>query len=208
MPISPNASALNNIIASMESDLLPTGFIRRGRAFRRTTEPGYVQIFDFGMALSTSYLAGHFTVDLSIFVEEQFEAYWNTTRPKRLSTCHCELTRRLPMLAAPYLDKWWPVGDAPTAVISEVTDLLLSHGLPFMDRLRSRTELVDAWRSEGNDIGLPPRGGLSVAIILQHLGAADEATSLVNIELQDPNTAYREFVESIAARAGIHLPGV
>ncbi len=156
MPISAAIAALNHIVASMESDLLPTGFVRGGRAFRRTPEQGYVQIIDFGMALSTSHLAGHFTVDLSIFIEELFEVYRNTTVPKRITSYHSQLTKRLPILAPPHVDKWWPIDGEPTAVIREVTDLLQSKGIPFMDRLRSRAALVDAWRIEGNDLEFSP----------------------------------------------------
>src|SRR5262245_27049070 len=112
MPKTENAQRLENLVREIGSAVIePRGFRRAGSTFRRETEPGFVQIIDFGLGPSWSMYAGQFTVDIFVFVEEAFQLFFSKPSPRRPTGSHCELRMRLGMLRTTPADQWWHVSN-------------------------------------------------------------------------------------------------
>jgi hypothetical protein len=63
--------------------------------------------------------------------------------------------------------------------------LIESYFIPQLDNLTTRRKIIEHWSLKGNDIGLPPRGRLSIAILYWYLNKKDLANELIELELSD-----------------------
>lgn len=190
------------IAVAFEPIACPLGFRRKRGTFRRELESGLVQLIAIGVGNSWSLQRGKFTVDLGIYIDEVHALIGHGKPPASPSLAYCEIRMRLPMLAPPHEDKWWRVDETVTAV-PEACDLLEQFGLPFFAQLSSRNQIVETWRLKGSDaVGLPPRGRLSVCIMLAKMGMRAEADELLREELlaTNPEHPYRSFLENVQAR--------
>ena len=125
------------------------------------------------------------------------------TWPKQVTTFHRELYRRLPTLEEDGKDKWWSSHDIGNAA-DEISTLLLKYGFPYLEQLSSREAIYEAWRIHGNSIGLPPRGRLSMAIMMHFCGQINTAIQLINDEIEEHSKIpYMNFVKDVAKKCGI-----
>ncbi len=141
--------AMGEVIAPV---LAGMGFRRgRGRAFRRLAADGSAaQLVEF--QLGQRALAGRFTVNLGVFLAADapgvaaVDAREYHCAPHRRSRLGMLAAPRHPRLAAMPLvgavfgpkDRWWPVGGGPDRAarsLSAVRDLLVAHGLPWLQRM-------------------------------------------------------------------------
>ena len=177
-----NTERLDEITRQVgERSLVPGGFSLRGHTFRKTIEPGFVHIVDFGLGPAWSTRHGSFTVDACVFIGEVYSVLFDTHVPRLPTSMHCELRQRLSLLADPPSDRWWSLGEPIEPTVAEVRADIDKLGLPFLDLLSGRKALVAEWSNRGSDsLGLSPRGDLCVAIVLKEIGEESAARELLN----------------------------
>ena len=155
---SPNVQRLDEIQSRLATLLKPLGFARRARTFRRETEPGILQIialeagrFEIGPPLPEPVKHwrpndyGKFTVNLGVFVEEMYER----TNPPRgaeqvINDAHCCIRTRLSHITDND-DEWWSLTDHRDDLADDISALLLHVGIPFLQRFRTREQIVKDW---------------------------------------------------------------
>lgn len=183
--------ALNAFQADLNALLKPLGFLRKGRAFNRQTEPGLVQVitlqagpYELGPPLPPPVAAlrpdlyGKFTINLGVFVDEVF-ARTNPDHPPRgaISDAHCGIRTRLSHITSGE-DVWWPL---PTAaeLSGRLNEQILNVGLSFLDRFASRDQIVRDWISfNETELLLTRVARLDVAMILLTRGDREGARKL------------------------------
>jgi len=185
-----------------ERALAGTGFQPKGRAFHRETEPGFVQIIEFGLGPSWSIMRGQFTVDVCVFIEEVYVTLFDAKPPRRPTPSHCDLRMRLGMLDTPPADRWWLLSDPIYLNVADVAHRISSFGLPFLSRLPCRTAFVDEWRKGGSEpLGLSPRGDLVAAIVLKQIGRNKEVEEVLgSAVLRTAGHPSEQFYKKIARK--------
>ena len=76
-------------------------------------------------------------------------------RPKFVTNSHCEIRKGIGELTAEG-DVSWSLERDPEALAADVEPRLRDAGLPFLDGLSSRAEILQAWNREGESLGFPP----------------------------------------------------
>jgi hypothetical protein len=103
-------------------------------------------------------------------------------------------------------DVWWNLDHEPDALASGVAEALQREGLPFLDGFSSREAILQGWYRDGNAIGFPPRGQLSVALMHWHRGERDLAERLIGDYLDtDIPPGHADFVRAVARQLGLAL---
>jgi hypothetical protein len=200
---SKNANLMNEIQNIISPFLIRRDYQLRNRTFSKQLGNGLIHLIEFGLAGSTSSFYGKFTVDLGIFIPELYSIFEKKEIPKKITTQHCEFVRRLPSLEEGIEDKWWDVNEASSSS-NEIIKLLQKYGFSFLEELTTREKIYQAWQKNGNSIGLPPRGRLSIAIMLNESGDKKAATELFKEEIEDiENKQYLAFVKEITTQLGI-----
>jgi hypothetical protein len=80
------------------------------------------------------------------------------------------------------------------------------YGLPYLNQFNSHDDIIQEWNEHGEDIGLPPRAGLSIAILLLNNGKHEQAKNLLIQEYRrKPDHPYASFVADIAQKLGLSI---
>lgn len=209
------ATKLDRIQHEVHQHLKKNGYRKRRRTFNRNLDNGLVHVINFQMG---SYppanfveipnirpnLYGRFTVNLGVFVPEIHRIERSKEVPDFIHEYDCEIRARLGHLITPSVDIWWSLEHHHDILCKEMLQLIDDHALPYLSRFSTRQAIIWEWKRHGKDIGLPPRGNLSIAIILASQGKLEEATDLIQKEISGTQrTSYAEFVRTIARRLGI-----
>ncbi len=181
---SPIVQRLDEVQKRLATLLKPLGFTRKGRTFRRPTEPGMFQIvalqtgaFEIGPPPPEPFKHfredhyGKFTVNVGVFVEEIFERSNSPISPKRvIADGHCSIRTRLSHITAGQ-DLWWSLIDDRDELADDIGALLLHVGIPFLDRFRTRDQIVRDWiRFNETEFAITAVARLDVAMVLLRKG--------------------------------------
>lgn len=209
------ATKLDRIQDEVFQHLKKMGYRKRRRTFNRNVDDGLVHVINFQMG---SYppanfveipnirpnLYGKFTVNLGVFVPETHRLERGKEIPDFIQEYDCEIRSRLGHLITPGDDIWWSLEHDHNTLCREMLRLIDDYALPYLSRFSTRQAIIWEWKRHGRDIGLPPRGNLSIAIILASQGNMDKATKLIQKEYSGAQrTTYAEFVKIVAGKLGI-----
>lgn len=181
---SPVVQQLDDVQSNLAFLLKPLGFIRKGRTFRRQTEPGLFQIialqagpFEIGPPppepakhLRENYY-GKFTLNLGVFVDEIFARTNPPVSPNRvINDAYCSIRTRLGHITS-HEDTWWSLEECPSNLVDDIAALILHVGIPFLDRFRSRDQIIRDWISfNENELAITAVARLDVAMVLLRNG--------------------------------------
>ncbi len=204
MAKTPTAQKLDEIQASLALLLKPLGFKKGGRTFRRSFEPGVVQLINLQM----SQWGGRFTVNLSVFIEEAFTAYFSQPAPKTIPEYAGQIATRLGHLLGRG-DFWWELDETFTIILDDLTPALMQNGIDFLDQFKTRDAIIASHISAADcrhhDLSkskfIHHRARLDVAIILAKRGEMDEATRLFKEHLALTSTTKASQLENICTLA-------
>jgi hypothetical protein len=182
---------------------------KKGRTFNRILDSGLVHVINFQMGQSFQALYGCFAVNLGVFIPEVHTTITGQDTPKFIQEYDCEIRQRLGCLLTPSgEDIWWDLTLDTEELSAAVLDSLTEHGLPYLGRFLARDSIIQEWKVHGRNIGLPPRAGLSIAIVLASQGQVDQAKHLLQQEHKCArNKHYSALVKDIALRMGITALG-
>ncbi|HEX7276810.1 MAG TPA: DUF4304 domain-containing protein, partial [Acidimicrobiales bacterium] len=140
--------AIRRVIADVLPLLTEAGFRRSRRRFTRSIEPGVVQVVEFeagrypppGMGWGEY---GRFTINLGVWVDELRRADITAEDGSTVGVAECHIQAQIGDLLRPSVDTWWEMFESTTAG-SEARDALLRFGLPWLDGLRTRADILQA----------------------------------------------------------------
>lgn len=215
---SPIVQKLDEIQGRLVALLKPVGFARKGRAFRRETECGIFQIialqagrFELGPPLPdpVKYLRpdhyGEFTVNIGVHVAEMFERTNPPHNPNRvIDDSHCDIRTRLSGITDND-DQWWSLIEDCDDVADDIGALLLHVGIPFLERFRSREQIVRDWISfNETERRLTSVARLDVAMVLLKNGDQNGARRLFQEHLGRTKLPHHAaYVRELAVELGL-----
>ena len=215
MPASEFVKALDGIQRALRPSLKDQGFNVRGRTFNRVTDDGLTQVVNLQIGPSdppgTTYVPGltrnmHglFTVNLGIYIPEVAEMSGGGPAKAWVQEYHCAIRTRLGQAGGSDQDIWWHARDS-SDVMADVQSLLLSYGLAFLDRFRSRDLILAELEGHGENLEHCAVPRIVSAIILTRRGKPDAARSLMAAQTQESrhNRNHPAYVRELAERLGL-----
>ena len=206
MAKSEHARKLDLIQSEVHKELREHGFRKQRRTFNRSLESGLIHVINFQMGRRS--LSGKFTINLGIYIPEIYRLlwFWNEDEPKFVDHGDCEIEKRIGELVPPYKDHWWDLNKHTKRLSKKVLTVIEKHGLPYLNQFYSHDDIIQAWNEHGENIGLPPRAGLSIAILLHNKGDHEQARNLLFQEYsRKSDHPYAGLVVDIAQKLGIRL---
>ena len=205
------ARAMARVVDAIAPSLKAAGFRKRRHVFNRSLDRGMTQVVNFQMGASQPpgaeslplrpNLYGRFTVNLGVFVPEM--VIEPALAPgKWVNEYDCQLRQRLGNLMPGGVDLWWSLGDPDEAVVA-VRTALVSDGLPWLDRLKTREALVVAYRSDGaKALGMASNAPLLMAWLLAPTDRAAAEALLTGYLAEELQPTHRAWVEQRLIDAG------
>ena len=86
---------------------------------------------------------GRFTINLGVWVDELRRADIVAEDRSTVGVAECHIQAQIGDLLRPSVDTWWEMFESTTAG-SEARDSLLRFGLPWLDGLRTRADILEA----------------------------------------------------------------
>jgi hypothetical protein len=202
------------------------GFTKQRNTFNRTTAPGVVQVVNFEMPRRSpptrppgsahvarlnsdidAVMYARFRVGLGVWlsrVESALIAPGATSTPTVIPGPRCHLRATLADLMGLQGDWWWSLRPEPDLQGQVISDGLSEIGLPWLDRWRTPTQIVDAYEAS-DDIPIEVlKAPLLIAILFADEGRQHDAAVVLRDYLQTVTfPPHADFVESLALRLGI-----
>lgn len=216
MATSELVKALDEIQRAVGPSLKEQGFKVRGRTFNRLTDDGLTQVINLQMGPSdppgTTYIPGlrenmygFFTVNLGVYIPEVAELSGGGTAPAKawVQEYHCSIRDRLGPVSGSDRDIWWHLNGS-SKVIADLQPLLLSYGLLFLERFRSREMILSELEGHGDNLQYCAVPRIVCAIILAKRHDIVGAKALMKaqaLEILNPN--HPKYVRELALRMGL-----
>jgi hypothetical protein len=213
-------------------------FKKRRHSFNRPTDDGLVHVLDFqmgayepippelGLAEKEGYIEtrtrifgsfsnyGTFTVNLGVYVPElealMFALAGNPPPPTTFIPEHrCHVRQRLGHLVSDD-DMWWRL-DLPVAELGLLmTELIRSHGIPFLDRFPERDAIFAQWEEDAALVPSLHPARLQLAVIAFHRGDETRARELLQAHYDETvlharHPGHQKYVERVAAYLGLAI---
>ena len=215
VPPSPFVKELDRIQRALRPALSEHGFKVRGRTFNRVTDDGLTQVVNLQMGASdppgTTYIPGlrenmHglFTVNLGVYIPEVAELHGGGPAKSWVQEYYCSIRNRLGPASGSPKDVWWQASASPE-VIQDVQLLLLSFGLVFLERFRSRDLVLSELDGKGENLEHCSVPRIVSAIILTRRGKPDAARKLMSAQALEShnNRHHPAYVRDLALRMGL-----
>ena len=197
MAKSEHAERLDYIQTVIYKNLSTFGYSKQGRTFNRPLESGLIHVIN--LQLGRRFLSGKFTINLGVCVPEIYQLIWDEDPPRFVDHGDCEIRKRIGELISPSIDFWWDLTKNPKTLSKSVMLHIEKHGLPYLNHFISHDDIIQEWNEDGENIGLPPRAGLSIAVLLVNGGKHEQARSLLMEEYsRKMDEPYADFVVDIA----------
>jgi hypothetical protein len=210
-------TAMDGIQNAIRPALKEQGFKVRGRTFNRTTEDGLTQVVNLQMGSSdppgTTYipglrenLYGLFTVNLGVYIPEVAELHGGGPAKSWVREYQCSVRDRLGPASGSPKDIWWNLSEA-TEAVRDVQLLLLSFGLVFLDRFRSRDLVLAELEGHGENLEHCAVPRIVCAIILAKRGQMTAARALMAAQaLENGNNRHHPaYVRKLAQHLGLGI---
>jgi hypothetical protein len=143
---------VRELLGALEGALSGLGYVRRAAVFTRVREPGVVHLFE------VVRLRGAFAVNAGVIFEEVLEVaraagddwyLFSGVEPRLESPSYgmCQLVANIGHFAEPSTDMTWKIEEASSsAVVESIVTLALRGASTSMERLGTRSALLDRWR--------------------------------------------------------------
>lgn len=182
-----------DVMKSLDKLMVPIGFERRRRSWNRRVGD-VIDVVD----CQVSAAGDAFTIEVGVLDSRVYALCWGALPPEHVEAPHCTVHARLGELVD-QRDRWWQLEDRSAA--EGATDLMTSHGLPFLERMRSTEEMVHFLESIGARRERYPLPAMCLAT-LQHLSGHDgEAASVLDeVQRRTTSAAWRSRVTELRTR--------
>lgn len=211
-------AALSIVQRALGAFLVPAGFTAHGRTCRRTTEDRLVQVINLQAGrpaphsrsvtgLVQTDRGGTFTVNLGVYLPEVASLRGLPAPHAGIKEYDCQVRARLGELLNPATTSWWSLDAVPTIIAAEITVHLQSCGLPFLDRYRTREDVVASWATDARNLSLAHDARVTVALQLLALGREAAATTMLQAQYEGARDQpqHRTWIRELAQRLHIEL---
>jgi hypothetical protein len=238
MPSTPESEQMKAVVAYVAPLMKEHRFKKRRHSFNRPTADGLVHVLDFQMgayepippnlslAEKERYVetrtrifgsfsnSGTFTVNLGVHVPELEELIFalagNPTPPTSfIPEYRCHVRQRLDHLVSDD-DMWWRL-DLPVAELGLLmTELIRSHGIPFLDRFPDRDAIFAQWEENAALVPWFSPARLQLAVIASRRGDEIRARELLQTHYDETvlharHPGHQAYVEQVAAYLGLTI---
>jgi hypothetical protein len=196
--------------AVLEHGFRAAGFRRQGHHLHRSFNDVIHGIHFQTSRWSTAPL-GEFTVNLSVTADSLYRYWTGHPLPSNPATATFPINQRIGSLMPERLDRWWKVNTHTDidALCREVSDALVTYGLPFFDTFPSLESILEGLRKGSSFPGMMGYQGpatLIHAMLAKDSGHEDEAERKICQALEDAGTSlFRETVLLVAHRLSISV---
>ncbi len=202
---SPTSRAIDCIIGSRPKALLKThGFQKTARTFFLVAEP-LVKIVSFQHSWLNRPEQAQFTVNVDITVPFFHETWTSQPMPRNPGSAAVVIQRRLGQLTPKNIAHWWTVtpDTDPEPIAVEIEQLLIDHGLPFLDEFRTIEQLIEKVNTESKPPYTLYDRGVVTSILLKSLGREDESRErLEGVRATTKSKLFVETIDTIQQRLG------
>jgi hypothetical protein len=207
------AEAMAQIVRTLAPLFKKAGFRKRRHSFNRLVEDGVVHVVDLQMGPYEppgtveipglrENLYGLFCVNLGVYVAEMGDE--GGRGGSWINEYGCDLRKRLGELIPPGdQDVWWSLADPPAST-HDVEAALTEHGLPWLDGLSSRRNILDRYYLFGaSALGMPPRARIDIARVHLALGDEEAADRELRLHWNDSlEPGHREYFAGVLKQLG------
>lgn len=191
-----NKDIRNGIIKDFEFHLKPRGFRKKSNSLFRETESGLIQVINFVLGQNYSITKNHLGLGFGVYTDEWFRHLNFGTKPNNINASHCELGFDFNSFIPHDNNFGWINLKQNLIQVQNQSQLIINrHFIPQLDHYTTREKIIEQWKINGNAIGLPPRGRLSIAILYWYLKKKDLAKELIELELlENKGRPYYDYV--------------
>ena len=209
-----NGKKVDQIQAHVYKYFKELGYRKRNRNFNQVLDSGLVHVINFQLGRPQSNLQGYFTVNLGVFIPEIHAVIWDGKPLKYIDECDCEIRKRLGALMKrsriadwmnlPVQDVWWKLTLSVEELSENVLDVIKKYGVPYLNHFLTQDDIIEQWKKHGRSIGLPPRAGLSIAILTASQAKMDQAEHLLQKEYnENRGRHYADFIIMTGKKIGV-----
>lgn len=183
--LSHNAQLRKEVVIKLVRTLAESGFALKQNSLIRETESGLYQIISLSLGPSTSMYANHIGLGFGVAAEEWIGILNTWKRPKVLSTADCEIRNYYCSFYNSDNSSWFKVSLGVEGLTKAILEKIQALVLPFLDKTKTRQAIIDLWKTDNQEVGLPPRHELSIGILLMATGRSEEGCVLLNRLLEE-----------------------
>jgi hypothetical protein len=190
------------IISSLNDEMNELGFTKKRDSFHRETESGLHQIIDFVLGSPWSTTRNHIGIGFGIATEEWIKYLNKLKRPKVLTTPNCEI-RDFYIAQFNSRNLWFDLNRDNSEIINLLEKELTCFIFPFLNKLKTRTDIINQWEHDNESVGLPPRQELSIGILEYFFTDREKAMKRLNdlYIKHNSNSFYTETITAILNNA-------
>ena len=188
------------LLIGLETFLKSKGFKKKAVTFKRETEPGLLQIIELRLGSSWSSTSGEINLEFGIFSGEWHQFLNRYQTPSTIRTPDCEIRD----MYCSIVDRgnhhnWFKLTDNLDDLVLDIINVIDKSILPYLDRLKTRKDIMESYRQHGENMGLPPRHKLSIAVLTYGMGDKEKGLQLVYDEYlaNNKNPFYVSVYEKI-----------
>lgn len=183
-----------SIIAGLDRELVPKGFIRKKATWNREQGP-LVEVID----IQTSKSGDTVTMNVGVLSRPIYLACWGRDAEPFVEEPFCTVRARVGQLLG-NKDRWWGVSNA--GATEEMVNCLRAQILPFLERMRSLEAMRDWLASTGAPSPKIPLPSICFAVLQSQLGDIDAACAVLAELERKALGAWKARAREVAARIG------
>ncbi len=168
------------ILEGLEKYLKSKGFKKKAFTFKRETDIGLLQIIELRLGPSWSITSGEINLEFGIFSEEwhKYLNRWKT--PSTIRTPDCEIRDcYCNIVDEGENHNWFALVDSLDDLILDMINVLDKSIIPYLDKHKTRQDILESYLINGEKMGLPPRHKLSIGIMILAMGDTEKGFKLV-----------------------------
>lgn len=182
----------NPIVLALDADLTPINFRRRGLVWNRHIG-GIIEVIDLQVSKSRDLV----TMNAGVLDPTVYKTVWDEEPPEFVKEPACTVRARIAELLD-QRDRWWQLGDDKD--IGEILDVIAGVALPFLQRMRSRGEMV-SWLDRAEVAKRrQPAEILGLAVLKDLIGRHSEACELIANQQKRAMGAWNGRYDEVARR--------
>lgn len=168
------------ILEGLEKYLKSKGFKKKAFTFKRETENGLLQIIELRLGPSWSITSGGINLEFGIFIEEQHKYLNRWKTPSTIRTADCEIRDcYCNIVDKENNNNWFTLADSLDNLILDMINVLDKSIIPYLDKHKTRQDILESYLLNGEIMGLPPRHKLSIGILTLAMGEIEKGFKLV-----------------------------
>ena len=171
------------LLTRLETFLKSKGFKKKAFTFKRETENGLLQLIELRLGNSWSSTSGEINLEFGIFSNEWHQFLHQYKTPSTIRTPDCEIRD----MYCSIVDRgnnhnWFKLTDNLDDLVLDIINVINKSILPYLDRLKTRKDIMESYRQYEEKMGLPPRHKLSIAVLTYGMGEKERGLQLVHDE--------------------------